>query len=393
MKIAAIGDIHANNWKDYATTINVEWDDDSGRYTMVDESDITIHETLTLNSRLFNILSGLSDLRDYCVNHHIKLCLCLGDIFHTRGAVDTTVFNTVYRIFESFYQAGIEVIMIAGNHDQATSMIYSENSLYPFGMINQVVSQPTLIPYSDGSDVINFVCLPYSKDKEMILSNLKEMIKQTEGDKKNGIPRVLLAHLGLSGGLVGSGNYVMSDEYNLMELSATKFKYCIFGHYHKPQVLEYNSIYTGSPLQNTFNDEGDEHGFWIIDTSKRWDMQLVPLLYPKFITVNKNNVSDLSTDDLAYSYLRVQASAKDAEKIMDTLNDASGDLVLDKPLSDIIRLEVEKDYDTEGRSDISITMELPEIIKTYTKENNTTALSDEILLKKGMEILAKIQEV
>lgn len=387
MKFVAIGDIHANNWKDYSSTLSVEWNEIRGRYMEVqDETDIDL--LTPMNSRLFNILSGLADVRDYCVANGIHLCLCAGDLFHTRGAVDTTVFNSVYRMFEAFQEVGIKVIMIAGNHDQANASVFAENSLYPFSGINQVISTPQLVIYQEGDETIEVCCLPYSKDKKMTLECLQAMLaKRSDNDQ------VLLAHVGISGGLVGSGNYVMSDEYNLMELKVPKFKYAIFGHYHKPQVLEYNSIYTGSLLQNTFNDEGDEHGFWVVDTSRRYDMELVPLHYPKFITVTTSNCDKLTAQDLSENYVRVQATAKDASSVMGVIEGLSEEAIGDTQLVDSVRLEVEKDYEAErtARSDISISMDTPLILKTYVEEHNDTKLSNVALLEKGLEILFKVQ--
>ena len=375
MKIAAIGDVHFHNWKDYSKTVNVSWREDVGRFVESDEE-----FDVPMNSRLLNILNGLADVRDYCVNNDIKLLLFAGDLFHSRGSVETTVYNAVYKLFETFYKNRIEVIMISGNHDQPLSMVYSENSLYPFSTLHRVISEPQIVKHTDGREKIEILCLPYSKDKKMIIESEQRLMKEMD---KDACP-ILLAHLGLSGGLVGSGNFVMSDEYNLNELKAPKFKYCIFGHYHKPQVLEYNSIYTGSLLQNTFNDEGDDHGFWVVDTTQRWDMRLVPLNCPKFVTIKDKNYKD---SDISGNYIRIQASASDIEDIMSGLESDVGDI--DSSNNQMIRLELEKDYDGESRSDVSITMTMDEILGTYISENNTTNIDDAVLLKKGKEIYNK----
>lgn len=371
MKIAVIGDIHCHNWKDFSKTVNVHWDSSIGRYKESQECD---DFDIPMNSRLLNILNGLGDVRDYCVNNSIKLVLFAGDLFHSRGSVETTVYNATYKIFETFYQSGIEVIMISGNHDQPMSMVYSESSLYPFNRLNQVILKPKMVTYSDGSELLNIICIPYSKDKKMNMDALHSMLETSDDNAS----KILLAHVGISGGLVGSGNFVMSDEYNLNELKATKFKYCIFGHYHKPQVLEYNSIYAGSLLQNTFNDEGDKHGFWVIDTNKRWDMELIPLDYPEFITIKGK---DYDRSVINGNYVRIQANSSDMEDIMSDIesNDAGVEC-------SSIRMELEKDYTGSSRSDISIVMSTEDILKTYVRENNNTGLLDEELIKRGLSI-------
>ena len=205
----------------------------------------------------------------------------------------------------------------------------------------------------------------------------------TESDEN--ASKILLAHVGISGGLVGSGNFVMSDEYNLNELKAPKFKYCVFGHYHKPQVLEYNSIYAGSLLQNTFNDEGDKHGFWVLDTSKRWDMELVPLDYPEFITI-KDKSYDRSV--VNGNYIRIQANSSDVEDIMSDIE--SDEVGMECSNNNMIRLEIEKDYDSNSRSGISIVMSTEDIIRTYVEENNDTGLPDEDLIKRGLSLFNSV---
>ena len=62
MKIAFITDVHAYAFNDFSKNITCEWNEDEKRYVETENGDIV------LNSRLFNILSGLSDVRDYCVN-------------------------------------------------------------------------------------------------------------------------------------------------------------------------------------------------------------------------------------------------------------------------------------------------------------------------------------
>lgn len=378
MKIVAIGDIHCHNWKDFSKTINVYWDDSVGRYK---ESEETEEFDIPMNSRLLNILNGLADVRDYCINNSVKLVLFAGDLFHARGSVETTVYNSTYKIFETFYQSSIEVIMVSGNHDQPMSMIHSESSLYPFNRLNQVITEPKMVTYSDGSELLNIICIPYSKDKKMNMEMIQKML--TESDEN--ASKILLAHVGISGGLVGSGNFVMSDEYNLNELKAPKFKYCVFGHYHKPQVLEYNSIYAGSLLQNTFNDEGDKHGFWVLDTNKRWDMELVPLDYPEFITI-KDKSYDRSV--VNGNYIRIQANSSDVEDIMSDIE--SDEVGMECSNNNMIRLEIEKDYDSNSRSGISIVMSTEDIIRTYVEENNDTGLPDEDLIKRGLSLFNSV---
>lgn len=391
MKLVAMGDIHAHSFKDYSKTLEVGWDDNTGRYVKVDSEQFN-GRVIAMNSRLFNIVSALSDVREYCLDNAINTCLMAGDLFHSRGSVETVVFNSVYKVFERFKQDNIEVIMIAGNHDQFDSSPVPENSLYTFNQICKVVSVPETIDLidKDTGEIIKLCALPYSKDKLMLKKYLDKFVEDTKGD--TGSDKILMAHLGLSGSLIGSANYVISDEWNISDLNERYFKYTVLGHYHKPQFVTEGCFYTGSLLQNNFNDEGDKHGFMVLDTDFRWDVQQVALDYPEFITITKDNVENFSAEQLAKNYIRVASNATDADEVMGALDSVISEAAYayEEGAFNQIRVEVEKDYDSDNRSDISISMSLTEVIQVYAKENAADSDDVKALIEKGLDIVSKV---
>ena len=391
MKLVAMGDIHAHSFKDYSKTLEVGWDDNTGRYVKVDSEQFN-GRVIAMNSRLFNIVSALSDVREYCLDNAINTCLMAGDLFHSRGSVETVVFNSVYKVFERFKQDNIEVIMIAGNHDQFDSSPVPENSLYTFNQICKVVSVPETIDLidKDTGEIIKLCALPYSKDKLMLKKYLDKFVEDTKGD--TGSDKILMAHLGLSGSLIGSANYVISDEWNISALNERYFKYTVLGHYHKPQFVTEGCFYTGSLLQNNFNDEGDKHGFMVLDTDFRWDVQQVALDYPEFITITKDNVETFSAEQLAKNYIRVASNATDADEVMGALDSVISEAAYayEEDAFNQIRVEVEKDYDSDNRSDISISMSLTEVIQVYAKENAADSDDVKALIEKGLDIVSKV---
>ena len=391
MKLVAIGDVHAHSFKDYSKTLEVAWNENSGRFITVD-SEQTNERVIAMNSRLFNIVSALSDVHDYCLDNAINTCLMAGDLFHSRGSVETVVFNSVYKVFERFKQDNIEVIMIAGNHDQFDSSPVPENSLYSFNQICKVVSTPETIDLvdKDTGEIIKLCALPYSKDKIMLKKYLDQFVKDNKD--LSGCDKILMAHLGLSGSLIGSANYVISDEWNINDLNERCFKYTVLGHYHKPQFITEGCFYTGSLLQNNFNDGGDKHGFMVLDTNFRWDVQLVALDYPEFITITKDNVNNFTAEQLAKNYIRVSSSAADAEEVMGTLDSMVSEAAYayEDDAFKQIRVEIEKDYDEDSRSDISISMSLTEIIQVYAKENAAETDDVNALIERGLKILSKV---
>lgn len=368
MKFVAIGDIHLYPYNDFSHKVQCIWD--GKRYVESEKG------TISMNSRLFNILSALCDVRDFCIQNKIDLIVNAGDTFHKRGIIDVETFNYSCRVFESIWESGITMLTISGNHDQSAASKHPESSIYAFKEYMEVFESSEIFEYDEST---KFVMIPWTKDKKHVLKFIDKVV----ANKEKGVDYILVAHVGISGGLVGSGNYVMSDEYNLMELKAPKFKSCIFGHYHKPQILSENSIYTGSLLQNNFGDEGDAHGFWVVDTSKRWDLTMYPLFYPEFMTLNSETVRTTPEDVIQDNYVRIQAKAKEAKDIMDSVDSSE------------VRLEIEREYEKSNRSAINVSMSQRQLIETYVKEtriNVPDSVSDASLVEKGLAILQKVGE-
>lgn len=364
MKIAFITDVHAYAFNDFSRSIKCRWNFDSQRYAESEDGE------LVLNSRLFNILSALCDTRDYCKNHNIKVLINGGDTFHKRNTLDVTTFNCVYRVLETFKDCFDTHIIISGNHDNAINADNSPSSVEVFKNFASVVTSPVTIPVFDSGDETKICCVPWTKDKKKSIEFIQENVSKQS---------ILVAHLGVSGASLGSG-YVMSDDYSLGELKVDKWKYVLLGHFHQPQVLHENTIYGGSLLQNDFGDEGTPHGFWIIDTSKRYDMEFISLDYPQFTTITSDNLDDYSEEYINNNYVRVQTTSKDVDKVQDKLKDVSD-----------VRVEIEKEYSKNTRSDISVTMSHEEVIRTYVDEAaKQSELMTEPLINKGLEVIRKV---
>lgn len=406
MKIAAIGDIHAHNWKEFSTQKLVYWDSDQDTFIEVTEEQKANQpelqeSTVIMNSRLLTICNALCCVREYCCSNSIPYLLVAGDLFHARGAVETSVFNAVYQVFESMQDRGIRLVFIAGNHDQVDNSVVPENSLLAFRHLGTVLSTPHLVTLTEftGKDkktreYVDLIAIPYSKDKAFVINRLNSLLEEQAVLEKSrqkkiatGKQPILLAHLGISGGLVGSSNYVMSDEYNLTELKIPKFLYGIFGHYHKPQTLEYNSFYTGSLVQNTFNDEGSNNGLWVIDTEVEngeqrmecVDIYKDQLHIPRFHTITSEDSLDATVVRDSRDYYRVKANVKDLERIQSELPEE---------ITEKLKLEVEKDYESELRSGINVSQSVPEILEIYVEENYDEGMGvpKETLIVTGIEL-------
>ena len=379
MKLVCTADWHAHNFNDFSKTLSVIWNPLSLRYELI-ESDKDNIEIKEMNSRLFNILGGLCDLRDFCIKNKITDVLFGGDMFHHRGTIDVTVFNAMYKVLDSFFQMEITIHAIAGNHDQTDNSLAPTSAIHAFKEIIHVIEKPEYFTIED----VEVVAIPYSKDKKFVINSMKELRESCKNPKQ----AILLCHLGVDGGLVGSGMYMMSDEYTLKDLMYDKWKYLVVGHYHQPQILEYNSIYCGTPVQNNFGDElkGKDgyNGFFVIDTEKRWYIEFVPIIAPRFITFS--SVEELEKADASFissNYVRVKSTAEQADKIQNKLETLLGEKTQN------IRLELEKSYESEHRSEVSVTQSFEDTVRTYAKEKWEKEETLNVIIEQGLNILSE----
>ena len=366
MKIACTADIHAHEFKEFATLIGVRWDKESSRYVRDEKGH-------TMNSRLFYILDALCDMRDYCFQNRIEDMFIAGDLFHHRGSVSTTVLNSVYTVLNSFASYGIVVTMISGNHDQPGESGFQESSIHILGECDSVdvIEEPEAIVLNDISDgqinhVAGVVAIPYHPDKNVVL----RAIEKEREKLPDGLKSILLCHLGVSGGIVGSGMRSMSSEYTLNELG--DFDYIVVGHYHRPQWLSENAIYPGTPVQNSFSDEygnGKPNGFFVIDLDgkKPDDIEFIPLTTaPRFITMTPEQFHEAEPEWLAVNHVRVQGEIDDEDGLADELG---------------VRVEVHRTYEPQLRSEITISSSMTDCIDQYAKgmDQETTELGHSIL--------------
>lgn len=382
-KYCIVGDMHFHKYTDYSEKFPVKWDSEQGRYV--------ISETNTdkvMNSRLFYLLNALADVRDYMIDNGIKLLLNAGDTFHKRAIIDVETFNAVSLVFETFRQNSLGVISIAGNHDQSNLGDNSDTSIHTLSNSHHLIVENACVVdvhkvfnhiISDLPD-IKICCIPWSKDKAANMKFIKDFVECEDTLSQ----KVLLMHCGISGGLIGSGNYTISDEYNLPQLCTNDFKYAHFGHYHKSQILSENSHYTGSLLANDFGDEGSNNGFWVADLDRRYDLQLIPFeKYPKFITITSENFEELSEEVLNANYVRIQVNSSDSDKVVSKVHEIS------ENTSKAVRIEIEKDYSANARSEISITQSTEEVLRRYVDENSEDLDKDK-LLKIGIDIVSEV---
>jgi len=183
---------------------------------------------------------------------NINTVLILGDTFDRRKYVNFySLKRTKEMFFDKLAELGIEVHMLAGNHDTYFKNTNDVNSvdllLREYGNIN-VIDHPSNI-YVGPHKVcmMPWIC-PENYEDSM------ETIKETDAE-------ICMGHFEIAGFAMHRG---MPSEEGLNRGLFRKFTHTFSGHYHHKSSA--NDIhYLGNPYELTWQDYGDDRGFHIFD--------------------------------------------------------------------------------------------------------------------------------
>lgn len=210
-------------------------------------------------------------------SRNIKTAVFLGDFFHNRITVSVNTLYVASQFLDMFHEAGIDLHMIIGNHDQYYLNDPEVSGVQLFSKYPNITvyNKPTEVQF--GSKKCWFVGWGYDQ-------------LQYSGD-------ILFTHAEINifrfnakqgecnGGLKCSD---LLDRYNLVYT----------GHFHLRQSKKYDNgevRYPGNPFQMDYSDEFTEKGFEIYDT-ETGDVEFVAdKLTPKFFRIK---LSDLIKVDV-----------------------------------------------------------------------------------------------
>lgn len=346
MRLIVTADWHLNNFKEFSRVITVSF---NGMEFVEDSNGIL------MNSRLFYILKGVSDIHKYALENNIHDILFAGDMFHRRGIIDVSVFNAISVVLFSFKMDGITIHAIAGNHDQVDSSIFPQSALQSLNQTIHVIEKPEVFSIHQGSEGITVNAIPFCKDNSVV--------RECSNNKAD----ILLAHVGINGAIIGSTSRITKDELSLEYLYPDNYKFIALGHYHRPQMLRKNVFYTGCPCQNDFGDEtGTPNKFVVIDTDTL-QTRFVDLNLPLFLTAS--SATNLKSFNPEYNHVRVRTHES-----------------LPEEYQGLVKVEFQKEYVQEHRSEISLSNSTKETVSLYFKENSQEDFPD-YALKLGLSFL------
>jgi len=186
----------------------------------------------------------------------ITTVLVLGDTFDRRKYVNFYALDRAKKMFfNELEERGIQVHMLAGNHDTYFKNTNDVNSpdllLREYSNIN-VIDHPTTINV-DGTDIcmMPWIC------PENYQSSLDEM-KTTKAE-------ICMGHFEIAGFAMYRG---MESHEGLSKEVFDKFDLVFSGHYHH-RSDDKHIYYLGNPYELTWQDYNDPRGFHLFDTTTR----------------------------------------------------------------------------------------------------------------------------
>lgn len=213
--------------------------------------------------RLKDIAECWTEICKVAEDRGCKGIIVLGDVIEARDSVEIPVIHQVCESFSEAHEMGLEVIVVAGNHDS-----YLRNpSMLSLRMIQEyaeVITQPHVRK--------SMAFVPWTDDHDQY----RRWVQEVSG------ARFLFSHI-----LLDEAGY--GDDFPSEFEGFDSFETCIFGDVHEPIELSCG-MYAGAPLQHTYRDAGSRRGFWILNIKKSsYSLEFVEnTVSPRFHTIESS---------------------------------------------------------------------------------------------------------
>lgn len=240
--------------------------------------------------RVLDFLKALDTIVDCAIGEKVDLVLFAGDAYKDRSPSPTFQREWGRRIVR-IAQAGIPVLLLAGNHDLSPSLGRA-SAMHEFETLQvplvRVLSRPAFLrppelnglplqvlalPWVSRSSLLAALEMSGSRPGEVyeaIEARLEELVAQWLAEANPDLPVVLTAHASVQGAKYGAERSVMLGGDLVLPGSLVRraeLDYVALGHIHKPQNLNPEgyppAIYPGSIERVDFGEAADEKFFVI----------------------------------------------------------------------------------------------------------------------------------
>ena len=241
--------------------------------------------------RLPELASVLENLGDDLEREKVDVLLMSGDVFDS-GTPVAEAERVVFSFFRRLGRAGIETVVIAGNHDSPARMeawaglaelvgvhAVAKPAPHDKGGVVTITTragettQVAAVPFA--SPIRFFSALELAEGQtrphQRYADGLKQIVANVTGAFRPDTVRILMLHTHVEGAAFsGSERRVhLGEEWAaLPQAIPPDAHYVALGHIHKPQRLlaaGSPAYYAGSPLQMDFGEVGESKSFVLVD--------------------------------------------------------------------------------------------------------------------------------
>ena len=252
-----------------------------------------INETDEMKNKILSVID----------EHNPDIIVCLGDVLHYHNKLETSHLNRAEDFLKKL-QDKRKLFLIIGNHDRPNNSVFLTDE-HPFNAL-KYWDNTTVVDYPCDTIFNNyrFIFVPYVFPGRFheALSKLKDPYNC----------KCIFAHQEFYGAKMGS---IESTEGDVWKLDNPLV---VSGHVHEYDKLQENLIYTGTPIQHTFGENGkktisifdfDEYGY----RETRIDLKLRK---KKTTKIKPSCLDELNIDLNDKNRLVIECSAEEFKVIM-----------------------------------------------------------------------------
>lgn len=267
--------------------------------------------------------------------------------------------------------------------------------------------------FDRGTFRAKFPGLGKEEEHEVLTKELANAVLGLKAQCEPGKKSILMSHYTIPGCNTESGQVMMLTQFEPVLLPecliAADFDLVAMGHIHRPQKLPNveNCYYSGAINSMTFNDEGQERGFWIHEYSADgWSRTFHQTSYREFVTfrftdtdITAINLGNL--DDVAFNWWRYNGGVQDRiVRILYTCSyensKALNTALLEKSLYDdgafyVAGILPEKVEEAADRNDLSNTTDPEENLRQYLADKQYTEEQIQELVLKARPVIAQAE--
>lgn len=261
--------------------------------------DFRIDPETGISERALDLHGNFARAASWAIEHKASLFCILGDLFDRTHVAP--VFREMVRkdVIEPLGAAGIEVWILAGNHDQPRRAVRSTSLDDYRGYAHvRVFREPKAEVREIGGRKVGFILLPYLHP-EQVVGRIRELGEEVSREDAYTIARetwrewihnraeelraadlrILFGHFEFQGVRYASTTppeVVPNDFTFTPDMVPDAVDLVVFGHIHMHQVIGRKIIYAGAPERIDWGERLDPKGFLTIAPSGLWSFVELP---------------------------------------------------------------------------------------------------------------------